>query len=211
MYVNYSLTGRVGTSMSTILADGVNTINGGSIGWLIRIKQSKKFNLAGSVELVNLIGSFINVSQYFEDIINDVPNPSVYNQVPSLSIGGGLQGAWAINPMFGMQFQGNLAYGESFERGVSEAFYAVGLLGDVDFMPKQKVPIGFALGYTLTSAPAIVMNGGGNAGIFSARLGYTGASEFQLGLQYSYYKIHLQSVDDNPSVSNFALVMELFF
>jgi len=211
MYITFSMAGRLGTDMSTILADGINTISGGNIGWLIRIKQSKKFNLSGSLKITNVTGNFINVHQYFEDVINDVPDPTVVNKVPSMSAGLGLIGAYAFSPMFGMQFHGEYAIGESLTRDGSDGYYSFGIMGDVDFNPKQNAPIGLALGYTLTSAPDIVMSEGGITHLFNGKLGYTGSDEFELGLQYSYYKLNLASVDQKTSISTFGLILKLYF
>jgi hypothetical protein len=36
LYMSMKLTGRVGSDLSTIIADGINTISGGDIGWLIK-------------------------------------------------------------------------------------------------------------------------------------------------------------------------------
>ncbi len=211
MNISFSMTGRIGTDMSTILADGVNTIKGGSIGWLFRIKQSKRFNLSGAIDLKNYTGSFISVSKYFEDVINDVPNPRVVNNVPSMSIGGGLYGAYAFSPVFGLQFHGEYSYGESFVRGSSDGFFSVGFLGDADFMPVHNVPVGLAFGYTFSSAPDIVTTEGGTAGLITGKVGYTGSDQFELGIQYTYYNIKLESVENKASVSNFLLFMKFYF
>jgi hypothetical protein len=211
MYFSFSMVGRVGTDMSMILADGVNTISGGDIGWLIRIKQSKKFNLSGTVKITKLTGNFINVTEYFKEVINDVPDPTVMKKISSMSAGIGIQGAYAFNPLFGMQFHANYAIGESFEREGSTGYYSAGLIGDVDFMPEQNVPIGLALGYILTSAPDIVMSEGGITHLMTGKVGYTGSKEFELGLQYTYYNLKLKSVDQKPSISTFTLLLKFYF
>lgn len=211
MNITLSMVGRVGADMSTILANGVNTMSGGRIGWLIRIKQSKKFNLSGSVQITNMNGSFINVKEYFEDVVNDVPNPSLVKKVPSMSIGGGLLGAWAISKVFGLQFHGDYAYGESFVRENEGGYYSFGFNADADLNPAQKVPIGFALGYALSSAPEIMMGDSGHANLLTGKIGYTGSDEFELGIQYTYYKINLESVEGSPSVSTFTLLLKFYF
>jgi len=211
MYINLRLAGRVGSDMSTILADGVNTITGGGIGWIFRIYQSKKFNLSGIANVNNVFGNFINVSQYFEDLINDVPDASVTKLVPSLSASVGVQGAYAFSPVFGAQFHAGCAIGETFDRKGTKAFYSFGLMGDVDFLPVHRVPIGFALGYTFTSSPYIIMAEGANTNLFAAKIAYTGSKEFELGIQYTFYKLGIKSMDDDPSVNHFNLIVKLYF
>ena len=211
MFINLRLAGRLGSDLSTILADGVNTITGGGIGWQIRIYQSKKFNLSTTVNVNNTSGSFINISQYVEDLLNNVPDASVTKTVPSLSAALGVQGAYAFSPVFGAQFHGSYAVGETFDRAGSRDFYSFGILGDVDFLPRQQVPIGLALGYTLTSSPYIIMAEGAYTHLIVGKIAYTGSKEFDLGLQYTYYKIDLTNVNNKPAVNHFGLILKLYF
>lgn len=211
LFVSFKMAGRLGTDMSTILADGVNTLSGGDIGWLVKIKQSRKFNLSGSIRLLSITGNFINVSDYFKDIIENNPNPSVIKKVPAKSIGIGIEGAYAFNPTFGLQFHTEYAYGESFVRGKTDGFFLAGVVGDIDFMPKHNVPVGLALGYTITSAPEIVMSDGGFSNLINAKIGYTGSKDFELGLQYTYYNVEIKSVEEKPFVSKFLLVLKFYF
>lgn len=212
LYFSLKVAGRLGTDMSTILADGVNTIGGGEIGWLIRIMQSNKLNLSSRVYIQNYGGNFINVSKYFEDLINDVPNPRVYRKIPAMSVGAGILGAYAISRVFGLQFHGQIAYGESFKREESAQVYAsLGFMGDVDFNPVHEVPIGFGLGYALSSAPDVLMLEGGHANIFMGKIAYTGAQDFEIGLAYTFYKLSLESSDSDPSLSNLVLGLQFYF
>lgn len=211
LFISFKMAGRLGTDLSTILADGVNTLVGGDIGWLIRIKQSNRFNLSGTVYVQNLTGNFMNVGDYFEDIINDQPNPEAVKKVPAMSVGAGVVGAYAFNSSFGMQFQAETAYGESLEREKSNVYYAVGIMGDVDFESKHNVPIGLALGYNVTSATEILLADGGLANLISVKVGYTGSDDFELGLQYTYYGVNLKSVEENPSVNTIMLMLKFYF
>lgn len=211
MYMSFKMSGRLGTDMSTIMADGVNTLTGGNIGWLIRIKHTNKFNLSGTVYLNNITGNFINVTEYFEEIINNDPYPSVVKKVPAMSVGAGVRGAYAFNSIFGLQFQLDYAYGESLERTKTKGYFSGGFLGDVDFMPKHKVPIGLALGYALSSSPEIVMNDGGVSNLFLCKIGYTGSNDFELGVQFTYYNTHLKSIDEKPFISKAMLTLKFYF
>lgn len=153
LYATIKMAGRLGTDMSTILVDGVNTLSGGTIGWLVRVMNTQKFNMAASVQLSRIDGSFINVPEFIEEVIDNEPYPSVRKNVPSLTAGVGLRGAYAFSPSFGLQFNGDYFYGESFQRGNTRGYIALGVLGDVDFNPKREVPIGLSLGYMLSSSP----------------------------------------------------------
>ena len=211
LQLSFSMAGRTGTNMSTIMADGVNTLNGGSIGWLVRVRKTERFNLTATLNVTNLTGNFINVQDYFRDLINNVPDPSVTKKVPAMAIGAGLSGAYAFSPVFGLQFSGEYAYGESFQRLKNDGFFSAGVVGDVDFNPNHGVPVGLALNYTLTSAPEIVLSDGGLSNLISLKAGYTGSDDFELGLQYSYYNVKITSVDDKPFVNKIILLFKFYF
>jgi hypothetical protein len=211
LFLTFKMAGRLGTDMSTILADGVNTLNGGEIGWLIRILHKEKFYLSGSVYVSNLNGSFINVTQYFEEIINNNPYPSLVKKAPAMIIGGGIHGAYAFNPSFGLQFDALYGYGESFKREKTQGYFSGGLMGDVDFFPKYKVPVSLAIGYTISTAPAIVMSDGGSSNLFIGKISYSGGNDYELGLQYTYYNTKLTSVDQKPYISRFTLGLKFYF
>lgn len=211
MYFSTKLAGRVGSDMSTILADGINTISGGDIGWLIRITERDKFYLSGNIGVTQVSGTFIDVTEYFQEIINNNPYPSLVKKVPAMLLGIGFRGAYAFNSMYGIQFQADVAYGESLQREESQAYFSGGFIADVDFKPKKNVPIGLALGYSLTTAPTVVMKEGQASSLFIGKIGYTGSDDFELGLQFTFYKIKLKSVEEDPSISKVLLILKFYF
>ena len=211
MYVSFKMAGRIGSDISTILVDGVNTISGGGIGWLIRIHEWGKFNLSGSIGINNLKGNFINVTKYFEDLINEIPNPQIINSIPATSVGIGIYGAYGINPTIGLQFQSEFIYGESFVRGDSKGFFNGGVVVDIDFNPKYRVPVNIGLGYDLSSEPSVVMESGEVTNSFMARIAYSGAQDFELGAQMNYYDIVIDNLDRKPFVTKIVLSFKFYF
>lgn len=211
LYISFKSAGRIGTDMSTIVADGVNTMSGGDIGWLINFMNKKKLNLSATIGLNNLRGNFINVSKFIEEVINNEPHPTVIKKVPALTAVVGIRGAYAFNSTFGLQFQTDYSYGESLERTSSRSFFTGGILGDIDFLPKYKFPLGLALGYTISSSAEFVLNEGGITNLFTGKMGYTGSSEFELGVQYTYYKTSISSVESDSFVSKILLNLKLYF
>jgi hypothetical protein len=211
MYLQGNMAGRLGSDLSTILADGVNTLTGFELGWLIRFYQSKKLNLSANVHVVNASASFMNISKYFEDLINGAPNPSVTQTVPAMAVDVGITGGWAISPTWGLQFFGDIAYGESLEREATQAYYNAGIEGEIDFNPKYRVPIGLALGYVATNNPESVSANSGFSNIFMGKIGYSGSKEFELGLQFSYYDVSLRSVEQKVFVFKTMLMLKFFF
>jgi hypothetical protein len=211
LYLRGNLAGRLGTDMSTIFADGINTLTGFKIGWLIRFYQSKQLNLSANVHVANANANFINVSKYFEDLIDGVPNPSLTQKIPAMVVDVGIIGGWAINSTWGIQFFGDAAFGESFERGRDQFYYNTGIQGEIDFNPKHHVPIGLALGYVATNNPESISSESGFSSIFMGKIGYSGSNEFELGLQFSFFDVSLRSVSQEVFVSKTTLMLKFFF
>jgi hypothetical protein len=211
LYISPRLAVRLGTDMSTILVDGVNTISGGEIGWLIKIYEGKKVYLSGSLGIRNITGSFINVRDYFAELINNNPDPSVSKVIPSMSVTGGLSFAYAISPTFGMQVSAGYAYGESLIRGETNGFYNGGIVFDADFNPAKRVPVGITLGLNISSAPEVVLNYQGPTNIGIAGLNYTGSDDFELGLQYHISQIISEKFSNDASLSTAMIVFKYYF
>lgn len=211
MFFSTKLAGRVGSDMSTIMADGLNTLSGGDIGWLIRVTESDKFYLSASIGVEHLSGTFINVTEYFQEIINNNPYPSLVKKVPATLLGIGFRGAYAFNSMYGIQFNVKGSYGESLQREETQAYFSGGFVADVDFYPKKNVPIGLALGYSFTTAPEIVMKEGESSNLILGKIGYTGSDDFELGLQFTFYNIELENVRENPFITKMLLILKFYF
>jgi hypothetical protein len=177
----------------------------------VRIHEWGKFNLSASINLTNIKGNFINVKEYFEDLIDGEPNPRVVHSIPATNVGIGLYGAYAINPSIGLQFQSEFFYGESFVRGLTKGFYNFGVIGDFDLNPKYGIPLNFGVGYNLSSEPAVVMEGGGVSNMFIGKLGYSGAQDYELGIQFSYYNIYFPYTDGKPYVAKVVLLLNFYF
>jgi hypothetical protein len=128
-----------------------------------------------------------------------------------LTAGLGLRGAYAFNPTYGLQFNMDYMYGETLVRETTQSYFAGSILGDIDFNPKQEVPIGLALGYALSTSPALVMNDGGAANLVLFKIYYTGSDDFELGLQFNMYSTYLKSIDDNAFVKKVMLGFKFYF
>ena len=209
--ISAKIVARLGADMSTILVDGVNTMTGVEVGWLIKIYQGKKLSLAASLGLRNLTGSFINVKDYFEEIINNNPDPSVNKVIPAMSVDGGIHLAYALSRTFGFQVSALYAYGESFHRGENEGSFNCGIAFDADLNPAYRIPIGITLGYNKSSAPEIMMNYKGTTNLAIAMLNYTGSEDFELGLQYIFNDLESDKFKGTVRVSTASIVFKYYF
>jgi hypothetical protein len=130
-----------------------------------------------------------------EDIVNNVPNPSITTDAPVLLGDFGLQFAYGLNEVIGLGFVGNFAFGESFDRQDADLRYALKGAIDFNFKGRYNVPLGIVLGYSLVSQPELVYTNKGTAQIGSIKLTYTGTNDFLIGLESSMMNIPLEDVD----------------
>jgi len=211
LYIDAEAIGRSGTDAFSLLYDGINTISGGDIGWRVRVLQSKKFMLSGSVFVNNLSGNFINIREFVNDIINDEPYPAIAKDISVLQVGMSAMYAYAFNETWGLQGETEVAYGESFERDIEQVTIITSLFGDVDFYPKYNFPLGIGLGYMLSSAPELSMGPTSYYNIGFLKFSYTGSSDFDLGIEYMTYKLNIGNRIDDPFISRVSLALKFYF
>ena len=210
-YINLNISARVGTELQSILTQGFSAITSFDIGWHIRLAEGQKSLLSGVVELQNHKGSFTNILGFVEDIINDHPNPSLSETVPLLVFATGLRYAYGLNETIGFKTSANLAYGETYTRG--EYGYAFdGSAGiDFNFYPRYSVPLAFVLIYDITSMPDFVYVAGEKSQIIHAKIAYTKASDFSLGIELAYMKYPFNNQEKPVSVRYAALSARYYF
>ena len=211
LLISIKMAGRLGSDVSTMIADGVNTVSGGNIGWLIKLKETEKFYLSGSIRASNITGSFINVGEYLQDVLSGNPYPSLSKKTPASTVGVGIRGAYAFNPIYGLQFNTEVFHGESLHRETTGTYYKFSLLGDVDFNESHDVPIALALGYSLSSTPEVSMDNNGFSSLYEGKIGYSGSSDFELGAQFTFYKIDLTTVESTTAISKIMLGLKFYF
>ena len=210
--LSMSVGGRIGSNMSTILVDGLNTFEGGSIGWDFSLIRQQKFQMSGNVFLKNINGSFIDIAGYVKDIINEVPYARAVKNIPVLTVGIGGQGAYAFNETYGLQFGLDFSYGESFDRNEQSMYSSFNISGDMDLMPRKRVPLGFALGYMISSNPEDTYLEFIYTNIFSAKIAYTGSSSFDLGLQFITNRVQLSdAIDEFPMIFKSQIDFKFYF
>ncbi len=212
LFVTYQLVGRVGTDVPSILVDGLNSLSGGSIGWLFRVYHTDRFLLTGSLSLQNMSGSFFDIVGYINDLLDSVPDPQASQRIPVMNGGLGWKAAWTLNESVGFLTDGDIFYGESFVRGARDIYFSFGIAVDIDLKPEYNVPLGFNMGYTFSSLPQNTLMEFDHTNILSLRFVYTGSNDYDLGLQFSFYRYELDNIEvRRPWVRNTALNFRMYF
>jgi hypothetical protein len=210
-YANVGLTARVGTDVLGILSQGVNTVTSLKLGWVVRIAQHKKYQLAGSIQLNNHSATFINISDFVESIVEDSIITSITKEVPILNASLGLRYAYAINELYGIQAFAEFGYGDSYERGVDGPNYRVGGSFDVNLATRTKVPLGIAAFFISGSIPDIVQvksKASNNTGL---RISYSGAPHFNFGIELSRLMVPVPNMEEKIKSTAIVISTRYYF
>jgi hypothetical protein len=175
---------RLGTQLSSLVADGVNVSSGSEFGWLVRLSQTRTISLCGGLSVSNQSATVIDVQQFVEDVIGDVPNPVLIDDVPAVRTSGSLRFAWAASRPFGVTLLADGSYGESpWRREPNSWEYGLGASVDFDAGAAWGIPIGVALAYRQTSLPLLTTSGeADNAYSTVLRLAYNARPDFLIAL-----------------------------
>ncbi len=216
-YINIGGAGRFGTNPSSLLTQGLNTAIGTRMGWKIRIIEKQKHFLSGSIGISNVDAGFVNVLGFVQDVLDSADSPALVQDVSVLQGNLGLQYAYAISPVFGIQSSGKLSYGDSFEEGKSAFEYGIALALDANLYPRTNIPVGISLGLAYASLPEFSVTAEGNSFFFSSKLAYTAAEHLLFGLDFTTYQTELGIARDatkfssETRVSSFTLNMTYYF
>lgn len=211
VYVRYRIAARLGTEIQTVLAQGYNSINSFEIGWKFKLIEEDKFMLSTKLEMQNHTGNFVNILGFIKDIVNQHPSPSITNKTPVITGVAGIQFAYGINSLFGISAESEIAYGETYTRGENGIRFMTGMSFDINFNERFSIPIGVAVAALFTSQPEYVYVDGHVAKIVGWKIAYTGASEFNLGLEWSLTKSPMPGVENEPVVQTLGMSSRFYF
>ena len=135
--VGVKLVGWLGTNVSSLLSQGVNTVIGFNLGWKVRVVETEKFLRTGSLDLVNGNITRVDANGFVKGTIDSVSivssNPLLSSK-PTLLTGVIARAAYAFNPVFGA---------------------AVSLSGNMDLLLMCKVSFAVSLGVVCRQTPSV--------------------------------------------------------
>ena len=174
---------RLGTQASSLINEGVNVTSGLELGWLVRIRESSRTSLVGSLDVTRQTLTLIDLRQFTEDVIDGVPDPSLIDNVPTVRTTAGLRFAWAMSHTFGLTALAEGSYGESPRRDQADSWEnGFGASVDLDGGAAWGVPIGLVAAYRQTSQPALTTTDNGSVRQTLFRIAYTGKPDFLIAL-----------------------------
>jgi hypothetical protein len=178
MRIAGALVSRLGTQGSSLAREGVTITQGYDFGFLAKLRQTPKSMLCGSIGVTNQNVTIVDVKQFAEDVASGVPNATLIDNVPTVRSDAGLRFAWAASRTFGVTLLGEGSYGDAPRRHQATSWgWNLGASVDYDAAPTHGIPVGAALGYRVTSLPAVTATDNGNSSQTVLRIAYTGKHE----------------------------------
>ena len=205
-----SISSRIGTEAKSLLSQGINTIIGFHLGWILKIRETEKFLLTGQIELRNEEATIISISNFIDGILNGSSNPSISDNFNALTGGGGIKAAYGLSSLFGLTGSMSVNYGESFSRGNSRVLFSGGLGMDVNLYNKTRVPLGFAFNFFISSLPSFFVEDEFST-ISALKIGYTGSKDFQLGVEAISGRIPLPDVEEKSRLNGISIYTTYYF
>ena len=183
VHASIGLRTRLGTQAASLVNEGVNVSGTFELGWLVRLRETRKTALSASLDVTRQTLTRIDLRQFTEDVIDGDPEPRLIDNVPMIRTKAGLRFAWAVSRPVGVTLLGEGSYGEAPQRGEADSWeYGLGASVDFDGRAAWNVPVGFALAYRETSLPVIIEADHGKARQTLLRIAYTGKPDFLVAL-----------------------------
>lgn len=214
-YGEVKLVGRLGTETGSLISQGVNVVSGYSLGWKIKVHESKKLSVSTSLNVSKSSYTVLNLPDFIQGIIDSgkvTPGNKLVNYTPLLRGGIGVNAAYAFNPTFGVMAKLYGDYGESARRFESSVFnYVYGISFDADLNPKQNVPLGFMAGFYHSSLPQFKEESSRDPNEILFQINYTGKKYLNIGAEINYQWYKPDKFDSDVNFITFNLHSSIYF
>ncbi len=209
--ISPNLSSRIGTDVTTLLTQGVNTVSGLDMQWVLKLIRNDKQMLSGTVTVSNYNGTFINIAGFVADMLNNRPNPSISQSIPVVNSGLGLRYAYGINDLFGFHLTGDVSYGEGFSRSDPGFSYKIGGSFEMNIAERSKAPLGFVLWFLRSTHPENVYVENKATQLIGAKISYMGTSDFSLGLELTHVGLPVEAIDKRVGLFGVLLTTRYYF
>lgn len=210
VHLRFGTAGRVGTSTTSLVAEGVTATLNYDLGWIIRAYHSRDFILSTSLSLGNNNSTFVNLLDWVGGILEGTDVPLVRSR-PSLVGTAGAHAGWGLSRRFGLLGSIKMSYGESFDGSGDNQWDPDGRLAvSYDMEYDLRVPLGLAVtGGYLKSYEGVYTDDG--IWFWSARLALQSRDDFSLGFDLTNYFMESANFGTSQQISQFTIDMRYYY
>lgn len=206
----FNLGARLGTTTGALLSEGITTLTGMELGWLVRLVQTRSVILSGTANLWSDGLTDVDVLRWARGL-GDEDGPGLVESSPAVRGGGGLRFAWGINKGWGVLFMGESGYGESASPNQADGWvwdFAGGV--SFDLSAYTDVPIGFVLSGASKGFDRETSNPGIRTDEVGLRLAFTDRDDFLLAVD-SKWSLFDTVEGDDVGVIRLGLALQYYF
>lgn len=202
---------RIGTSLESLLGNGVSAVYGYFLGGTFRLVETQKIFLSATADLTGNTIYDVGLLRLVQDAIDvgDIPDSSsVVETGTDKAAAGGLRLAWAASRLVGVRLNGAIGIADAFRKDQDTKFsFFGGAAVGFNFANTSNVPIGL-LGFfkfaNFNPGASDIVDSSTTTGL---EIDYTGHQDFGLGLTLSWNSI--ETTRDRPSISTVSGTLNL--
>jgi hypothetical protein len=208
--------GRLGTSVSSLLAQGVNTVTSADLGWNVKIVEQGPWSVVGGLTMRMGNYTTVDVDRWAQGLIDSgyvAPGNELVDTRPSLKLILNARGAYSISPVVGLTAFINGGYTEPRVTADStyDALFDVGLAVSINLDPWLEVPIGLAVGGDYRQIPEAGSIDQGETKSAHFRIAYTGSDAFSIGAQTVLQWAPIQGITDEVTFISALIDFRFYF
>jgi hypothetical protein len=197
---------RVGTSASSLIAQGISATLGWSVGTTVELWHNDSVLLSGIANLDVSRVLLIDLVQFAEDVVaGNTENASLLVTTTGGTFDVGLSAAWAVNPWSGVVGVARAGYADTDQVNTDLVWRLAGAYS-MDFGQRGQAPIGLL---AKVEADRLNQQVATNNATFSVGVGvfYTGREDINIGAELDWSQLPLINRDIviNPFSINFVL------
>jgi hypothetical protein len=206
---------RIGTGAQSVLAEGITSMLGFTLGATARVLQTDKWLLSTKLRFQPSSQYRLDILTFAKRVIEEgkiAKDNSVILKSDGIGAAGGVGGAYAPKPWLGFIFAGNLGYADTFsEKGRSDLAWDAGGSASFDLNPLRGLPLGLLL--SVKQDGFVVENSDITNKVTALGWGvaYTGREDFSLSLETSRLRVPLTKSDRTITANLFSFNLRYFF
>lgn len=202
---------RVGTSLESILGNGVSAVYGYFLGGSFRLLEAERIYLSATVDFTGNSIVDVGILQLVQDAIDQdtiSPDSEPVNTGTDKATVAGARFAWAASRLIGVRLNGAIGIADLFRSSDDTKFTFAGQAAvGFNFANTTGVPIGLLAFFKLSNfnpGASDLLDSSSTAGI---EVDYTGHEDFGLGLALSWVGATL--TQDRPNINTFGATINL--
>lgn len=213
--VGFEGSARVGTSLESLLGNGVSAVYGYFLGASFRLWETQKIFLSATADLTGNTIYDVGLLRLVQDAIDvgDIPDSSsVVESGTDKAVVGGARFAWAASRLVGVRANGAVGIADLFREDQESKFSFFGEAAvDLNFHNTSSVPLGL-LGFfriaNFNPGASDVLEKSVSGGI---EVDYTGHEDFGLGLTLRWSNFETVTTRQNINTFGADINLRYFF